>query len=231
MLQQKSLSAEQAAVLERTQQFVRETLEKDATGHDWWHIHRVVSNARNIAQHESEPGDLFVIELAAMLHDIADWKFHGGDAKAGSKTARKWLTEQSVATEVIEHVCDIIDNISYKGAGVQTKMSTIEGMIVQDADRLDSMGAVGIARTFAYGGHAGRSMYDPTVEPTLHQSFEDYKNSKGHTINHFYEKLLLLKDRINTNAARTIAQQRHEFMEQYLQEFFAEWDGKDWRDH
>jgi len=230
MLQHQSLTAEQAAVLDRTEQFVRETLEKDSTGHDWWHIHRVLSNARNIARHEDEPGDLFVIELAAMLHDIADWKFHGGDAKAGSTTARKWLTTQSVSAAVIDHVCDIIDHISYKGAGVQTKMRTIEGMIVQDADRLDAMGAIGIARAFAYGGHAARSLYDPTVEPTLHQSFEAYKDSKGHTINHFYEKLLLLKDRINTGAARKIAEQRHHFMEQYLKEFFAEWDGNDWRE-
>jgi len=228
MVQSKPFTDEETLVLERTEQFVRETLEQDATGHDWWHIDRVRGNARNIARHENEPGNLFVIELAALLHDIADWKFHGGDAKAGSTVARKWLTEQSVAADVTEHVCQIIDNISYKGAGVQTKMSTSEGMIVQDADRLDSLGAIGIARTFAYGGHAGRSLYDPAVKPTMHQSFEAYKSSQGHTINHFYEKLLLLKERINTTAARNIAQERHAFMEQYLKQFFAEWDGNDW---
>ena len=217
---------EQAEVIERTERYVRETLEKDSSGHDWWHIHRVRNNALHIVQEEKEGCSRYVVELAALLHDIADWKFHQGDAKIGSKTARQWLETQHVDEAEIEQICDIIDSSSYKGAGVADKMATLEGKIVQDADRLDAIGAIGIARTFAYGGHANRAMYDPDVKPTMHASFEEYKNSKGHTVNHFYEKLLLLKDRLHTDAARRIAQKRHVVMEQFLEQFFAEWDGR-----
>lgn len=230
MLKQHTLTAEQAAVIERAEEFVKETLKKDSTGHDWWHINRVRNNAVNIATHEKQSSDRFVVELGALLHDIADWKFHGGDEKAASRVAASWLKEQNVSSQTIEQVCEIIDTISFKGAGVKAGMRTIEGKIVQDADRLDALGAIGIARTFAYGGHAGRLLYDPEVPPETHDTFDQYKNSRGHTINHFYEKLLLLKDRMNTDAGRTIAEQRHAFLEEFLSRFFAEWNGQDWQE-
>lgn len=210
-------------ILKRTEDYVRQKLAVEPTGHDWWHIHRVRNNALMIGQ--GEDVDLFVVELAALLHDIADWKFHGGDEEAGPKTARHWLEKQNVDQEVIAHVCEIIRTVSFKGAGVQTPMRTREGMVVQDADRLDSLGAIGVARSFAYGGHKGRLMYDPNVPPELHQSFEQYKSSQGHTLNHFHEKILLLKDRLNTETARKLAASRHEFVEQFLQHFLDEWNG------
>ncbi len=175
---------------------------------------------------EQEGADRFVVELAALLHDVADWKF-SGDAMAGAREARAWLESLGVERAAIDHVCDIITNLSFKGAGVPDRMPTKEGMVVQDADRLDALGAIGIARAFAYGGHAHREVYNPSVPPAHHQSFEDYRNNRGTTINHFYEKLLLLKDRMNTPTARTIAEERHAFMEEFLQRFFREWDGND----
>lgn len=229
MLKERTMTEEQTQIVERTESFVKAKLEKESTGHDWWHILRVRNNALNIARHETDPGDLFIIQLGALLHDIADWKFNGGDLKAGSVVATKWLTEQAVAPAVIQHVCDIIESISFKGARAKSAMKTIEGQIVQDADRLDALGAIGIARAFAYGGHFDRSIYEPDVAPETHNTFEQYKNSKGHTINHFYEKLLLLKDRMNTKAGRTIAEQRHAYLEGFLQQFFLEWNGEDWR--
>ena len=164
--------------------------------------------------------------MAALLHDIADWKFYGGDEDAGPKAAREWLEQQGVDEEIIVHVCEIIKHLSFKGAGVKSQMKTKEGMIVQDADKLDAIGAIGIARTFAYGGHANRALYDPDIKPEYHTSFEAYKNNQGHTINHFYEKLLLLKDLMNTQAAKKVAEDRHKYMEEFLNRFYAEWDGK-----
>lgn len=210
-------------LLQQTESFIREKLSADSSGHDWWHIDRVRRNAMQIARHEQ--ADLFVVELAALLHDIADWKFHGGDDTAGPRAAREWLTSHGVDPVVIEHVCDIIATLSFKGAGVTTEMLTIEGRCVQDGDRLDAIGAVGIGRAFAFGGHFGRAMYDPDVSPTQHQSFTAYKSGKGPTINHFYEKLLLLKDRMQTDTGRRMASERHRFMEQFLDQFFAEWNG------
>lgn len=224
MLKQK-LTADEAAVLELTEVFVRETLEKDSSGHDWWHINRVRNNARRIAQGEADSNQ-FIVELGAMLHDIADWKFHDGDLKRGAVVTRDWLTKQEVDEETIARVCDIVEKVSFKGAKVPDSMTSLEGMIVQDADRLDAIGAMGIARAFAYGGHANRAMYDPNVPPAPHDSFEKYKNSKGHTINHFYEKLLLLKDRMNTQTGRALASERHEYMEKFLEQFFNEWEGR-----
>jgi uncharacterized protein len=215
---------EQRAQLDKTYEFVKEKLSQDSTGHDWWHIERVRRNALLIAQ--SEAVDCFVVELGALLHDIADWKFNGGDLTEAPRVAAEWLSEIGVDSEVIDHVCDIIANVSFKGAKVKTPMRTREGLVVQDADRLDALGAVGIARTFAYGGHANRSIYEPDVPPEEHASFEQYKSSRGHTINHFYEKLLLIKDRLNTKSARAIAEERHRFMEAFLDRFFDEWNGK-----
>jgi uncharacterized protein len=207
-------------IIEQTRQHVEAQLEGDGSGHDWWHIHRVWKLAIKLA--ETEGADRTVTELGALLHDIADWKFHNGDDSIGPKKARAWLENSGTDSSTIDAVCEIVATISYKGAGVPTPMRTLEGKVVQDADRLDAIGAQGIARTFAYGGHKNRLIYQ---KPVLHQSFADYKKNDGHTINHFYEKLLLLKDRMNTEAGKKIAEERHLFMEQFLNRFFREWDG------
>ena len=210
-------------IIDKTCQFVEAKLAGDGSGHDWWHIYRVWSLAKNIAVQEG--ANLMVVELSALLHDIADWKFHDGDDSIGPKMAEQFLQENLVEREVIDPVIEIIANISYKGAGVPTPMKTLEGKVVQDADRLDAIGAMGIARTFAYGGHKNRLIYHPDEQPVMHQSFEDYKKNKGHTINHFHEKLLLLKDRMNTASAIRLAEGRHQYMQGYLDQFYKEWDG------
>ena len=174
-----------------------------------------------------EGADLYVVELAALLHDLADWKFAGGDEHAGPRAAREWLQSMGVQPDVVDHVCDIVAGVSFKGAGVPTPMGTVEGMAVQDADRLDALGAIGVARAFAYGGRIGSPLHDPSFEPRLHASFEEYKRSGSPTTAHFYEKLLLLKDRMHTNTGRRLAEARHGFMEQYLSHFFKEWDGEE----
>lgn len=201
---------------------VRERFKNEWTGHDWWHIYRVWKLATKIA--EKEAANLFIVELAALLHDIADWKFNNGDESAGGCEARKTLERFAIDTSIINEVVDIVNTISYKGAGVETKMKSIEGEIVQDADRLDAIGAIGIARTFAYGGSKGRPMYDPKIKPVLHHSFEAYKTSNAPTINHFHEKLLLLKYRMNTKTGNLMAHDRHLFMENFLAQFHKEWD-------
>jgi uncharacterized protein len=175
---------------------------------------------------ECEGADVILTELAALLHDIADWKFHGGDDAAGPRAAREWLTANRAELGVIDEVCDIIAGVSFKGAGVTTDMPTLEGRCVQDADRLDAIGAIGIGRAFAFGGHFGRLMYDPEHPPELHGSFAEYKSKSGPTINHFYEKLLLLKDRMQTSTGRRMAAERHAFMEQFLDRFLREWGGE-----
>ena len=210
-------------ILPLTAAHVRQTLSGDSSGHDWWHIDRVRRNSLIIAREED--ADLFVTELAALLHDIADWKFHGGDDTAGPRAAREWLVRCEADPAVIDQVCEIVATLSFKGAGVATEMQTLEGRCVQDGDRLDAIGAVGIARAFAFGGHFGRAMYDPEVPPELHQSFAAYKQKGGPTINHFYEKLLLLKDRMQTATGRRLAAERHQFMETFLAQFDAEWNG------
>lgn len=213
------------ALIDRTAAFVREQMEGDSSGHDWWHIYRVWQNAIRLA--ERERADRLVVELAALLHDIADWKFHDGDDSAGPKAARTWLESQHVEEAVIAHVCDIIATLSFKGAGVATPMATLEGQIVQDADRLDAIGAIGIARCFAFGGARGRLMYDPDQPPELHASFADYKKKSGPSLNHFSEKLFLLRDRMNTQAAKELAADRHVFMEEFVARFLAEWTAAD----
>ncbi len=212
-----------ALILAQTHDHVRALLQGESSGHDWWHVYRVWRNAAHIATDERV--DLFVVELAALLHDIADWKFHGGDVTAGPHAARTWLDTLTVDETVIAHVCEIIATMSFKGAGVASAMRTREGMVVQDADRLDAIGAIGIARTFAYGGHMNRAIWDPDRAPQPHASPEDYLAGTGSTIDHFYEKLLLLKDRMNTATARRLAEERHAFMELYLERFYAEWEG------
>lgn len=212
-------------VLARTEAHVRREMSGEGTGHDWWHVHRVRRTALRLAREEG--ADPYVVELAALLHDVADHKFHGGDETAGPRAARAWLEALGVEEETVAHVAAIIAGLSFKGAGVSTPMETPEGRVVQDADRLDAIGAVGIARTFAYGGSRGRPIHDPGVAPEEHGSFAAYKASAGPTINHFHEKLLLLRERMNTASARRLAQGRHRFMERFLARFHAEWEGED----
>ena len=211
-------------LIQNTEEHVRQLLSGDGSGHDWFHIERVRNVALRIGRQEN--ADLLVVELAALLHDVSDWKYAGGDEKAGPLAARQWLLAQDADSAVIDHVSTIIAELSFKGAGVPTPVSTLEGRVVQDADRLDAIGAIGIARAFAYGGSRGRALYDPSVPPMLHDSFEAYKKGSGPTINHFYEKLLLLKDRMNTPAARKLAAARHQVLEQFLAQFLAEWNGE-----
>lgn len=208
-------------IVEAISQQIKSQFEDDATGHDWHHIQRVLNLSRHIQA--SEGGDLEIIELAALLHDISDHKFNGGQLDAGGKIAFELLTSAGYPAERAEKVKYIVDNVSYKGANTTAEMHSLEGQIVQDADRLDAIGAIGIGRTFAYGGHKGQPMYDPDLSPTLHDSFDSYAKSKGTTINHFHEKLLLLKDRLNTETARKMGQQRHDLMEKFLDDFMGEW--------
>ena len=204
--------------------YLEQNFKNESTGHDYWHFIRVWKVAKFIAKKEG--GDLFVIELGALLHDIADWKFNGGTNDVGIEKATALLKGFNVDEEVIKQVCYIIDNVSFKGAKVKNTMETKEGKIVQDADRLDVVGAIGIARAFAYGGKTNREIYNPDVKPIMHASFEGYKNNKNTTINHFYEKMLLMKDMMNTKTAKKIAKKRHKFIEEYLKEFFKEWNVK-----
>jgi len=213
-------------IIQKTANHVKSLLTGESSGHDWWHIYRVWKTASTIAKSESNV-DSFVIELAALLHDISDHKFNGGDLEAGPRIAREWLLSIDVDPNVAEHVAKIISQTSFKGANVSSSMTTKEGKIVQDADRLDAIGAIGIARTFAYGGHKGREMYNPAIKSQMHDSFESYSSNTSPTINHFYEKLLLLKNLMNTKTAKEIAKKRHEYMKNYLDRFFNEWEGQE----
>lgn len=214
-------------LIRSTIDFVKKTLEGAEGGHDWFHIERVYKNARLIAQ--SENVNLFIVELGALLHDIADAKFYDGDESIGPKKATDFLRNEQVSESVILHIENIIRYVSFKSSldpDKKDKFDSPELQVIQDADRLDAIGAIGIARTFNYGGFKNRTMYDPDIAPLIDQDKETYKNSKAPTINHFYEKLLLLKDKMNTETARKIAANRHEFMLQYLDQFYNEWNGK-----
>ncbi len=211
-------------VVTRTADRVRELLAGDASGHDWWHIERVRRMALRLAREEG--ADRHVVELAALLHDVGDWK-SSGDPHAGAQHARAWLGSLGVGREVVEHVAEIVDTLSFKGAAVPTAMRTLEGKVVQDADRLDALGAIGIARAFAYGGSKGRLLHDPDAPPVLHASFEQYRSAGGATLAHFHEKLFLLRDRMNTATARRIADERHAYMEEFVERFLREWEGTD----
>lgn len=211
-------------IISEAKSYMRKQLSGESSGHDWWHTYRVWKMATHIGK--KEKADMFVVELAALLHDIADYKFHGGDETIGPQKASDWLKKQKVPKIIVSHIAEIIKNTSFKGAFVKSKPKTIESMIVQDADRLDAIGAIGIGRTFAFGGARNREMYNPDIKPRMHKSFKAYKNSKSPTINHFYEKLLLLKNLMNTKTGKQIAQNRHKFMELYLDRFFKEWEGK-----
>jgi len=212
-------------IIEKTMAFVQKTLLGAEGGHDWFHIQRVYRNALLIAK-DDEKADLLIVSLAALLHDIADAKFHGGDENIGPEMAQKFLTDLGVAEHVIQHVGDIIQNISYKTSlGPQRSFNSIELEIVQDADRLDAIGAIGIARAFNYGGYKNRELYNPDILPDLKMTKEQYKNSNAPTLNHFYEKLLLLKDKMNTDTGKILAGKRHRFMLDYLEQFYNEWKG------
>lgn len=194
----------------------------ESSGHDWHHINRVWQLTRQIA--EQEGANREIAELGALVHDIADWKFHDGDDSVGPREAELLLQREGAPADIIAAVVDIVASISYKGAGVTTAMRTLEGQCVQDADRLDAIGAIGIARCFAYGGHAGRLIHDPDEPPVMHQTAAAYKASKGASLNHFYEKLFLLKERMNTPTGRALAEPRHQFMEEFVTQFLAEWN-------
>jgi uncharacterized protein len=217
--------ADRDEILRHTEEWVRAKMYGEGTGHDWWHVDRVRRMALRLARDEG--ADPYVTELAALLHDVADHKFHGGDETAGPRAARAWLAEAGADAATVDHVATIVAELSFKGAGVATPMSSPEGRVVQDADRLDAIGAIGVARAFAYGGSRGRPLHEPAAAPELHASFEAYKSSTGPTINHFHEKLLLLRDRMNTPTARRIADERHRFMESFLDHFHREWDAMD----
>ncbi len=211
-------------IIQRTAKYIKQEFSNDSSGHDWWHIHRVWKTS--IAICEQEKADSFIVQLAALLHDLDDWKFNDSDDETPLR-AKAWLESCGVDSVTTQTVCNIIMHISYKGAGVANKMGSLEGFIVQDADRLDAIGAIGIGRAFAYGGYKNRPLYDPDSLPHMHASFEEYKNSRSATINHFYEKLLLLKDRMNTATAKRIAEQRHDVMVTFLDQFMKEWNGLD----
>lgn len=201
-------------IIANTADFIKTKFTGEGSGHDWLHIDRVWKTAKKIAAQEHV--DTFVVEMAALLHDIADYKFHEGDELAGGRAAREWLQSQNVDVQNIEAIVHIVDNISFKGQAGSTKIKSKEGLVTQDADRLDSMGAIGIARCFAYGGFKGQPIYDPALPPRTNMSKEDYKAGKTTGINHFYEKLFLLKDLMNTETGKELAQQRHEFMQQFI---------------
>jgi uncharacterized protein len=210
--------------IETTIAFVQKELQNAEAGHDWWHIQRVYKLALNIAKKEQV--NLEIVAYAALLHDIADAKFHNGDEEIGPQKAGEFLKSISESEESIEHVQQIIRNMSFKSSLGEIKFTSPEMLVVQDADRLDAIGAIGIARAFTYGGFKNRELYNPAIKPAINQSKEAYKNTTAPTINHFYEKLLLLKNQMNTKQGKAIAQQRHQFMEQYLEQFYKEWEGE-----
>ena len=207
-------------LVEKTKEFVKAELLMESTGHDYWHSVRVYQNAIFIANTEKSQCDTLVVQLAALLHDIEDWKFDNN--KKG--TIVIWLNSLNIQQSTIEHIKQIIDTISFKGLGVENEIISIEGKIVQDADRLDAIGAIGIARAFAYGGFKNREIYDPEEKPVTHNCFNEYKSSRSCTINHFYEKLLFIKDFMNTNTGKIMAEKRHQIITEYLANFYNEWN-------
>jgi uncharacterized protein len=211
-------------VIQQTIRFVKEELADAEGGHDWWHIYRVWQTARHIALLEEV--DLFIVELGALLHDIADSKFHNGDEEVGPKKAAEFLLSLTLDADTITHVENIIRYISFKGGNQRQKFQSPELDVIQDADRLDAIGAIGIARAFNYGGYKNREIHNPDIQAILNMNNEAYKKSMAPTINHFYEKLLLLKDRMNTKTGKEMAANRHSFMEQYLEQFYNEWEGE-----
>lgn len=217
----------QKKIVDNVMNIVKKKFEAESSGHDWWHIYRVWRNSIRITNAELKINtvNLFIVELAALLHDIADWKFYNGNQDVGPKKAARILEQLKVDKQIIKSVKYIIQNLSFKGAKTKhNKMNTIEGQIVQDADRLDAIGAIGIARTFTYGGYKNRTIYNPAIKPVMHENATSYIKNSSPTINHFYEKLLLLKNLMNTESGKKIAIQRHQFMKTYLDQFYKEWN-------
>lgn len=211
-------------IIEQVAEYVEQEFSEDTSGHDWWHIYRVWKMAQHIGQ--AEKADMFIVELGALLHDIADFKFHDGDETIGAKKAAEVLEKFGADAETIEKVVHIVDNVSFKGAKVENKMKSLEGKIAQDADRLDAIGAIGAVRAIAYGASKGRPIYIPGEKPKEHSSFEEYKKGAASSITHFYEKLLHVKDLMNTETGKKIAEGRHQYLENFLEQFHAEWEGK-----
>lgn len=214
-------------IIRKTEDFVKETLEGSEAGHDWSHIERVVRNARTIAAIEN--ADPFVVELSALLHDIADSKFHDGNEELGPERSERFLKSLDLPSDIVDHVVNIVRNVSFKNEldpSEEKAFDSIELRVLKDADRLDALGAIGVARAFHYGGYKNRPLYDPSIKPVEKQSKEQYKKSKAPTINHFYEKLLLLRDKMNTETGRKMADERHAFMESFLEHFYGEWEGQ-----
>lgn len=213
-------------IISRTEAFVKDTLEGSEAGHDWSHIERVVKNARTIGAHEN--ADLFVVEIAALLHDIADSKFHNGNEEIGPERSENFLKDLGLSSDMVDHVVNIVRHVSFKNELDTSRgaFDSIELRVLKDADRLDAMGAIGVARAFHYGGYKNRALYDPSIKPAVTQSKEQYKKSNAPTINHFYEKLLLLKDKMNTETGRKLAEERHSFMKKFLERFYREWEGQ-----
>ncbi len=204
-------------IIDSTIDFVKKELQNAEGGHDWWHVYRVWKTAKNIAKFEDVDG--LTVELGALLHDVADSKFHDGDETVGPQKVSQFFEGVNLPEDVSTHVIKIIENISFKGGNQIQQFKSLELDVIQDADRLDALGAIGIARTFNYGGFKNRGLYDPNIKPNLNMTKEEYKNSTAPTLNHFYEKLLLLKDRMNTKTGKTLAQKRHDFLELYLDQF------------
>ena len=219
-----SIDTKREKIINETVKYVKKELKNAEGGHDWWHIYRVWKLAKTIAK--TEKANLFIVELGALLHDIADAKFNNGNEKIGPQKARDFLTKLKAEEEDIQHIENIIANISFKGGKEKQTFHSPELAVIQDADRLDAIGAIGIARTFNYGGFKNHKIYDPTIPPNLNMTKEEYKNSTAPSLNHFYEKLLLLKDKMNTKTGKKLAIKRHKFMETYLKEFYLEWEGK-----
>jgi len=211
-------------IVQETAIFVKQELHKAESGHDWWHIHRVWQLAKRIGA--DEKADMLVVELGALLHDIADAKFYDGDEELGPVKARQFLSSLGVSYEIIDQISYIIRYVSYRTSLAEKITPTKELAVIQDADRLDAIGAIGVARAFSYGGHKGREFYNPNIDPKLEMTKEEYKNNNAPTINHFYEKLLKLQDMMNTKTGRKLAHGRHKFMETFLEQFYQEWDGK-----
>ena len=210
-------------IVKNAREYVYDALNNEGSGHDWWHVFRVTNNAIEIAKYEE--ADIYICELAALLHDIADGKLNESE-EAGQKRVHTWLVDNGVSSETLDHVMDIVSKMSFKGGNQKEDVSTLEGKIVQDADRLDAMGAIGIARVMCYPGHVGRPIHDPAMKPRENLTLEEYRNGKDTAIMHFYEKLLKLKDTMNTSYATKLAQGRHEFLKVYLDQFYQEWDAK-----
>ncbi len=211
-------------ILSSTVKYVKARVQQDSTGHDWWHVYRVWKTALKIAKEEKDPSlDLFIIQLAALLHDVDDWKARQPGDKEDTNTLA-WLLKAGADKDTIEKVCGIVRNVSFKGADVTDAMTSKEGKIVQDADRLDAIGAIGIARAFAYGGHKGKTIHDPEIQPKRHKTFAAYRESNSTTINHFYEKLLLIRERMNTETGKRIAEERDSYLRAYLEKFLKEWE-------